>query len=149
MPNEYYKYVEPLALYIPTLEPTESILSTIAPSILSNSVEIVERMEWTTIVQITVATSIAISSLTTICVLGASIYCNRLRSYFRHKYLNSIASDSDSSEDSREDSVVSSLTMSSNKSSRLDESSSSQLERFIWAHFTFDKIYAREDDDIV
>jgi hypothetical protein len=117
-------------------------------------------MDCSTMVTASIAASAVTSILTTIVVLGASAYCNYLRSYFRHKYLNSIASDSDSSRGSdssrkdlsnREDlsNHEDSDSEESQKSSVSSLSKSSELERFIWAHFTFDKIYAREDDDIV
>jgi len=138
MTPQYNYYVEPLALTIPTVEPTESILSTIAPTITQS---IPATNCWDAVVTISVSTSL----LTTIFVLGASAYCNYLRSYFRHKYLNSIASDTDSSDSSREDSV---RTYSSFKSDlNLDESS--RFDRFIWANFTFDQIYGSSEENIV
>ena len=151
----YNHYVEKTALFIPTLEPTEYILSTFAPSFtpsICNPI-IVERMDFSTIVT---ASAVA-SAVATIIVLGASTYCNYLRAYLRHKYLNSIVSDSDSSRgsDSRREDSSSRLDESeesthssiSSLSESLQLSESSRLERFIWAHFTFDKIYAREDDE--
>jgi len=183
MDQQYNKYVEQLSLLLTTTEPTESILSTFIPSSLATSVQtsvptsvatniaptlmpttwmpinllqnqIVERIEDSTIWSIVVAISVASSLATTICVLGTSAYCNYLRSHYRRKYLNSIASSgsySDSSgreEDessSSGDSSVSSITEEGEDQPSSQHIQPKKLDRDYFPELTFDQIYRRED----
>jgi len=109
--------------------------------------QMVERIENSTIWFIVVAISAATSVATTVCALGASAYCSYLRSHYRRKYLNGIASSSsgsvssDFSETSREESI---FTEDSAASASAGAGLSSQPNQ---EQFTFDQIYCREDED--
>ena len=150
-----------IATSVPTSVAT-SIVTTLMPTLMPTTWmpinllqnQIVERIEDSTIWSIVVVLSVASSLATTVCVLGASAYCNYLRSHYRRKYLNSIASSgsySDSSGREEDESSSGNSSVSSITEEDEEEQPSSQhlqpkkLNRDYFPEFTFDQIYRRED----